>query len=179
MTTHQVPANHALLTKVLHWTIAPIVVFLFAIGLWMDGLDYYDAWYQKAPALHISVGVVFIALLVLRIINRLSTKFPPALPSHSKLERVLAKIGHFGLYALMCIMAISGYLLAGVEGQGVELFSLLTLPGLPVGDASFEDSLKEFHEICAFALIGLACIHIIAALKHAIFDKDSTLKRML
>ena len=37
---------------VLHWGVALVVFGLFALGLWMVGLDYYSAWRKDAPDLH-------------------------------------------------------------------------------------------------------------------------------
>jgi cytochrome b561 len=39
--------------------------------------------------------------------------------------------------------------------------------------------IKPFHELTAFALIGLAGLHIAAALKHQWIDRDGLINRML
>ncbi len=40
---------------VIHWGVALVVFGLFALGLWMVGLDYYSAWRKDAPDLHKSI----------------------------------------------------------------------------------------------------------------------------
>ena len=177
--SHSNNFNHySILTRVLHWLIAGIVVFLFALGLWMEDLDYYHAWYQKAPALHTSVGIVFIFFVVARIINRVLAQFPSALPTHSNIEKSLAKYTHWVIYVLLVVMAVSGYLLASLEGEDVSLFGLVSLPAIALSGSDVEDAIKEVHELCSFTLIGLAIAHAAAALKHHFIDKDVTLKRM-
>ncbi|WP_407639338.1 cytochrome b [Acidihalobacter yilgarnensis] len=37
----------------------------------------------------------------------------------------------------------------------------------------------EIHEILAFIIIALLVVHVLAALKHAFLDRDSTLLRIL
>jgi len=46
-------------------------------------------------------------------------------------------------------------------------------------DKEFAKLIKELHEISAFALVGLALLHIGAAMKHHFIDKDGLVSRML
>jgi len=46
----------------IHWLVALAVYGLFALGLWMVGLGYYDTWYHRAPELHKSIGILVFAL---------------------------------------------------------------------------------------------------------------------
>lgn len=43
----------------IHWLVALTVYGMFALGLWMVSLNYYDAWYHKAPEIHKSIGFIF------------------------------------------------------------------------------------------------------------------------
>ncbi len=42
-------AGYGWISIVLHWAVAVLMMALFALGLWMVELGYYDAWYQRAP----------------------------------------------------------------------------------------------------------------------------------
>jgi cytochrome b561 len=55
----------------------------------------------------------------------------------------------------------------------------LPLPDFVAVDKEFAKQIKELHEISAFALMGLALLHIGAALKHHFIDKDGLVSRML
>ena len=46
-------------------------------------------------------------------------------------------------------------------------------------DKALAEMIKPLHELSAFALMGLAGLHIAAALKHQWFDRDGLLERML
>ena len=48
----------------MHWGVALAVFGLFALGLWMVGLDYYSTWRKDAPDLHKSIGLVLLAVMV-------------------------------------------------------------------------------------------------------------------
>ncbi|MGQ7114697.1 cytochrome b, partial [Escherichia sp. TWPC-MK] len=50
------------------WLSAIIVYGMFALGLWMVTLSYYDGWYHKAPELHKSIGILLMMGLVIRVL---------------------------------------------------------------------------------------------------------------
>ena len=170
--------SYSVLTKIIHWTTALLVVVLFGLGLWMAGLNYYDSWYRTAPDLHISLGLCLLVLLIARIINRVTQPFPKSLPSHSRIEQISAKAAHHTLYLLLVVMVATGYFLAGIEGNGVGFFGLFKLPGIPTSGADLEDIFEQVHYFSAWGLVVIAGLHGLAALKHHFIDKDDTLRRM-
>ncbi len=44
--------RYGLISTLLHWLTAALVVGLFGFGLWMTSLSYYDPWYRTGPWLH-------------------------------------------------------------------------------------------------------------------------------
>lgn len=171
--------HYSLLAKSLHWLTAVLVIGLFALGLWMDGLSYSHPWYHKAPSLHMSFGIVLFLIVMIRIGYRAFTHYPEPLQSHKTWERVSAAWAHGVLYLCLLGMIVSGYLIATAEGDGIMVFDIFELPALFENIESLEDIVAEIHELLAFFIIGVATIHGAAALKHHFLDKDSTLKRML
>jgi len=71
------PARYGWVSMVLHWGVALVVFGLFALGLWMVGLDYYSAWRKEAPDLHKSIGITLFAIMLVRIVWRLVSPPPP------------------------------------------------------------------------------------------------------
>ena len=53
---------YGLVSVFLHWSMTLLIIGLFALGLWMVTLDYYDVWYHDAPQLHKSLGLLVAAL---------------------------------------------------------------------------------------------------------------------
>ena len=65
---------------------------MFALGLWMVTLSYYDGWYHKAPELHKSIGILLMMGLVIRVLWRVISPPPGPLPSYSPMTRLAAKL---------------------------------------------------------------------------------------
>ncbi|WNO11077.1 cytochrome b [Teredinibacter sp. KSP-S5-2] len=172
-------SSYGILSLIFHWVSAGMIITLFILGLWMMGLDYYDPWYRKGPDLHRSLGILFGAVLLARIIWRLSSQQPTPITTHKPWEKRLSKAVHVFLYLLMFTMIPTGYLITTAKGQSLEVFGLFEIPALITGIDQLEDYAGEFHEIIAFSLIGLAALHALAAVKHHFIDRDKTLLRML
>jgi cytochrome b561 len=163
----------------IHWLSALAVFGLFALGIWMTGLGYYDPWYHRAPDTHRSIGVLLLLLTTLRLLWRLIDGRPQELPEHLAWERVVAKIVHYAQYLLLFAVMISGYLISTADGRAISVFGWFELPATLYGIEGQEDSAGKVHLILAWSLVVLASMHAGAALKHHFIDRDRTLKRML
>ncbi|WP_458526784.1 cytochrome b [Onishia taeanensis] len=161
----------------LHWVSALAIIGLFALGWWMTDLGYYDSWYNLAPWWHRSIGILLFAATLARLAWRL-TGTTPALPG-ARLERLAAELGHLGLYVLLGVVLVSGYLISTADGRGISVFDWFEVPAL-VSDFPNQATLAgTVHWYAALALIGLAAVHMLAALKHHFIDRHDILVRML
>lgn len=163
----------------LHWLIAMGVIGLFALGLWMVDLGFYSPWYHDAPAIHKSIGVLFVGLMLFRLVWKLANPKTKAVAGQSKSVIFLAHSVHALLYLLVFGLGLSGYFISTAEGQPIEVFNWFSIPAFPLGIENQADIAGEIHLYIALTLIGLASLHALAALKHHFWDKDVTLKRML
>ena len=145
----------------------------------MTGLTYGSEWYRTAPALHKSVGVTLFAVMLLRVLWRWFTPNPMPLTTHSASERLLSRLGHGALYLGLFTVMVSGYLISTAEGRGISVFDLFEIPALMTGLPNQADLAGAVHFYVAWALVILAGLHGLAALKHHFIDRDATLKRML
>jgi len=161
----------------LHWAMAVAVFAMFALGLWMTDLNYYDSWYHRAPELHKGIGMLFLFLLLFRFGWRLGNTRPELMGLWW--EKLIALSVHRSHYMLMFIVALSGYLIPTAEGKGIDVFGLFLVPALFEFDKRQADMIGLLHLGAAWALMGLAAMHAAAALKHHFVDRDATLMRML
>lgn len=173
------PARYGWVSMVLHWGVALVVFGLFALGLWMVGLDYYSAWRKDAPDLHKSIGITLFAIMLVRIVWRLVSPPPPPLATYSRMTRIGAAFGHAFLYVGLFAVMIAGYLISTADGVGIPVFGLFEIPAVVSGLPDQADTAGWVHLYLAWVLVVFADLHGVAALKHHFIDRDATLARML
>ena len=185
--------------KVLHWLIAIGIFGMFALGWFMSDLPKeapkqiaYDlfnlgvyTWNlteEISPRtfyfnLHKSIGVTIFALILIRILWRITHRPPALLASYKAWERKLASSAHHLLYLLMVALPISGIVMATYSKYGIKWFGVPFIKGLD--NNPMRELFKEVHEIIGVIILLVIIVHIVGALKHKFIDKDDTLKRML
>ena len=171
--------NNHQLTRIIHWLSAVLIIGLLSSGIYMsDGHDYsfYD-W-------HKSFGVIALLLIALRIHHRRNNPWQSSAQG-TKHEQVVHLMHRFLIWACV-LMPISGIVYSGLSGHGVEVF------GIPLIFSNYNSAaeampynlwLSDFgklvHTYLGYTMAVLVTMHVLAALKHHIVDKDLTLKRML
>lgn len=182
---------------VLHWAIAAALVFMLPLGFVMhERAEHGDASQAVFAAfqLHKSIGLTILALTIVRLLWRLTHK-PPPLAAMPAWEKLAARAAHWGFYVLTLALPLSGWIYVSAgwsvhENQPLPVpthwFGLFQVPHLfDLPNASHE--LREetagtalaTHAVLAWAVIGLAAVHIAAALKHHFLDRDETLAHMV
>lgn len=172
-------SGYGLVTIILHWVCAPLIIFLFGLGVYMRGLDYYSPWYHRGPELHIALGLLVFALMFLRLLWRKGSKDPDAIPTISKPNLLAAKIVKVFLYACVFVICLSGYFITTAEGAGASFFELFSVPASVELSANNVDLMGAIHKYCAWGLMGVVILHAAAALFHHFVKRDKTLVRML
>lgn len=184
---------------ILHWLIALGIFAMFGIGWYMADLpkegakqlayDIFDwgiyTWQLSEEAsprtfyfnLHKSIGVTLFALIVIRVLWRLTHKPPALLASYKAIERKIATGAHHLLYLVMIALPLSGVIMAINSKYGIKWFGISFISGTDNKPA--RDFWVEVHEVIGVILLVIVIVHILGALKHKFIDKDETLSRML
>lgn len=162
----------------LHWLVAVAIVATFGLGLYMHELPF-SPDKLKLYSWHKWAGVSIFLLAVARIVWRLAHR-PPAPPaSMSAWQRRAAEGVHLLLYVLMLAVPLSGWLMSSAKGVPTVWFGVLPLPDVVGKDTALGDLLASVHKVLNFSMAGLVLIHVGAALKHHLVDRDEVLLRML
>lgn len=167
--------------QTLHWLIAGLIVVQFVLANLAEAAQ--DAgsllgaltWFAR----HKSVGMTILMLACMRLAWRLAHPAPPLPAAMPAWERVAARISHVLLYALLFAMPISGWLMSSSANFPVSWFGLFTWPDLVAADAGRKELFETVHEGQSKGLFALAVLHVAAALKHHIHDRDDVFVRML
>jgi cytochrome b561 len=81
------------------------------------------------------------------------------------------------LYAVLLVMPITGYMMAG-NGQSVPWFRLFNLPGF-AHDEALGMAADSIHVAGQFVLYSLIILHVAATAWHVAVRRDGLLDRML
>ena len=165
-------------SKWLHWLVAGSVLTMIPIGIAMGRV-------AKGPlqdtlyTLHKSFGILILALMIARLINRVVVGAPAPAPGLARWQRVVSSATHGLLYVLLILQAIGGWLANSAYGAPTPFFGLFELPALRGKDQAFAEQVFSSHRIFGFVIAALAAMHIAAALQHYFLVKDRVLQRML
>lgn len=160
--------------KLLHWLVAALILVQIPIGLLMPNIRRGEV--PGTPmSLHISLGVVILALIVLRLAWRLLHPVAPD-PGLQPWQRRASEALHWTLYALVLAATISGWGYASGRGWELSFFWSAPLPSL--GQSGAVRAIGRLHENLSWAVIVAAALHISAALVHRFVYKDRVMQRM-
>jgi cytochrome b561/polyisoprenoid-binding protein YceI len=159
----------------LHWTIAALLAFQIAVG-W--GLEDLGARGFHLYQWHKSVGMLILALTLVRVAVRLTKPRPPK--SEGGWQGALATGVHVGLYAFMLGAPLTGWALVSTAKVKVPtlLFGVLPLPHLPL-PASAHEWAENGHGLIAWIGIALFALHVAGALRHHFLMRDGLIWRMI
>ena len=162
----------------LHWLMALLIITLLALGYYMVDIpkgvpnraDYFN--------LHKSLGVLAIALILFRAGWRWKHPVPKLPDTFSGWTLTASKWTHKLLYICMVLQPLTGYLSSSFNKYGVKFFGV-ELPKWGWEDATLRDLFMKFHHVFAVLLIALILVHVLAAFKHLLVDRDGIFQRML
>ncbi len=141
-------------------------------------LDLPRATQNQLFTLHKGLGAVTLAVVLLRVLWRLFNK-PPGLPASVTAGQArVAGLVHFGLYALLLVMAASGYVRVVAGGFPIELLNAMGIPPLIGKNEWLAGVAKEVHALTKYGLIALIAVHVGAAVYHARVKRDGVVERM-
>lgn len=166
------------LSIALHWLTLLLIAAVYAVILLRENYPKGSDIREGLKTWHFMLGLTILALIVIRLIARLSRRSPPITPEPPAWQGLLAKATHFALYAFMLVMPVAGWVILSASGKAIPFFGL-ELPALVSQDKTLAGQVKEVHETLGtigYFLIGL---HALAALYHHYVVKDDTLRRML
>ncbi|QNA87553.1 cytochrome b [Massilia sp. Dwa41.01b] len=163
----------------LHWLIAVLIVATFTLGLVMTDIPGLTPTKLRYFSWHKWAGVTVLALAALRLLWRLR-RTPPAYPDPMiAWQRKAAGALHGLLYLLMFAVPLSGYFYSLSAGVPVVYFGLFPLPALIDADPALKPVLGALHYWLNMLLAGLVVLHVLAAFKHLLVDRDGVMQRML
>ena len=173
-----VPGQYSKPAVIVHWMIAILVLVALPLGYYMTELSLSPRKLQLI-SWHKWIGFTVLLLFIPRLVLRLTKPVPAPVDSMPGWQRAVASITHVALYLLIIAVPLTGWLMSSAKGFPVVYLGLVPLPDLVGKDEALGKLFKSTHEILTSGLMLLVALHIAAALKHHIIDRDETLVRMV
>lgn len=170
--------RYGALARGFHWVTAALVATAYLSTPSGSEQRAYSAAFDFTRQFHETIGMMVFAIVLLRVLWRLTDSSPeaPPMPPWMKLA---AKLVHWGLYALLVAIPVTGFLGAWWEGHAVTLLAGITFaPALALAH-DLGLTVTDIHTYLGDAIIWLAGAHAVAALFHHFILRDGVLLSML
>lgn len=160
---------------IIHWLTLALLLLAWYLGDMLVA-----ARIEKAAPLlgyfaHALLGMSILMLTALRLIYRGEDGTPP-LPGNSLLEMVGRGV-HFGLYTLLILLSISGFMVLLTSAVGLALVTgdTIVLPSEYTGPSLIPHLV---HEVLVYVLIAVVAVHMLGAARHQFIIRDGLMRRM-
>lgn len=172
-------ARYSTVAIALHWIIAALIVLQVALAGRME---------ERTPEafavaqLHKSVGITVLLLSLARLAWRLMHRAPPEPAGLAAWERRLAGAVHWGFYAVMILMPVTGWIMVSTSRFAVPtvLFGMVPWPHIlglaelaPAAKTAWHAAGEAAHHWIIKGAYVLAALHVAGALKHHLLDREA------
>jgi cytochrome b561 len=167
--------EYGIISKLLHWLSAILLLIQIPLGFYLVGLDFGEERIT-IENIHVLVGLGIFYVVIFRLLNNLINPVPKLGPATFLGQRLIAKLNHLLLYIAILSITISGILKKLFNGESLVIF----FKKIKIED-NFElaDQFYNIHILSNYALIGLVVLHISAVIIHKLFFKENLLKKIL
>jgi cytochrome b561 len=164
--------------RLMHWLMAVLVLLTIPAGIAMvqPGLD--RATQNTLFVFHKNVGVLLLILIFLRLAVRLRHRPAPLPADLPSWQHRAAGLSHLGLYTLLVVVPVAGYVRVKAGGFPIESLDGLGVPALVPRSDALAEAAKALHLGGGLALGALIALHIAAAAHHGILRRDGVFSRM-
>jgi cytochrome b561 len=169
--------GYGVVSRMFHWVTVLLVAVMIPVGLIMT---------QEIPRsvqdplfiVHKGLGPVVLVLVLLRLGWRLAHAPPPLPADIPTIQRLAADAVHAGLYVLLIVMGVSGYIRVTTGGFPIEFLNALGIPPLFSKDEAVSKIAEAVHATAKSVLLALIAMHVAAAAYHGIVRRDGVFSRM-
>jgi cytochrome b561 len=167
------------IAMLMHWLVALLIIAAFSLGVTMVDIPGLSPTKLKYFSWHKWLGITVLGLACLRLVWRLTHATPPYPRTMPGWQRTAAHAMHGLLYALIFAVPLSGYFYSLAAGVPVVYLGVLPLPVLIDPNPELKSALKQVHYALNMTLLSGFVLHVLAAFKHQLIDRDGLFKRML
>ena len=167
--------EYGVISKVLHWLSAILLLVQIPLGFYLVDLDFGEERISLEN-IHVILGLIIFYIVIIRLVNKILNPTPKLDPSIFKGQVFLAKMNHILLYLAILSITISGILKKLFNGESLVIF----FKEIQIKE-NFElaDQFYNIHIFSNYVILFLIVIHLVAVIVHKLFFKDNLLKKIL
>jgi len=179
-TTHRRRERWGASIVVLHWVTAACVIAVLETGWQLRALMGDLGPYTMSLRVHASLGVLLLAVTLVRVVARLVARRPSA-QTGGRLRRVSAGSVQAALYLTLLALVATGIVAAAPRPfmPTVQLFGAWPLPKIASVPPDMMRSMPRIHATLTWLLLGLVGLHVAAAIYGTLVAGERTIFRML
>lgn len=166
------------MSRINHWLSFLLFSSVLIVGFTLAYGDLDRATRGPIMNMHKATGTVLLLFAAWRVSWRLREGFIPAAPGTPAWQAVASRSVHWGMLVAMLLMPLSGIFMSLTGGRAIDIYGLFSIPAI-MENRDLASLLRQVHGLTGWVLTGLIGVHVLAALKHALIDRDGTLGRML
>ena len=167
--------EYGIISKVLHWLSAIILLIQIPLGFYLVDLDF-NEMRLTIENIHVIVGLSIFYLTLLRLLYKIFNPTPSLSNSIFPGQRQIAKLNHILLYVAILTIASSGILKKLFNGEILNLFFF----NVEIRDNyDLAELFYDVHIFGNYSLILLISLHILAVIIHKSLFKENLLRKML
>jgi cytochrome b561 len=161
-------------SRILHWLSAVLIFAALLIGFTMVNAI---GSYAALVAVHMTIGVTILVIVIVRIINRFTAKPPNWPPTIGRIEGMIISNSERLMYLLLLFQPIVGWAMVSATGRSAVVFGV-PLPRIAPFDDGLFFALRQTHSVLAYLLVIVIAAHVSGVLLHTVALRDGILSRM-
>jgi cytochrome b561 len=169
--------NFGSIAKFFHWIIALLVIFMIPLGFCMSLAS--GSIFGFLISIHKSCGLTLLFLVILAYLWRLINKRPKFTADTPVWQAKTANRVQSAMYLFLFLQTLSGWIMSTAAGHVPNFWWIVKIPAPWVSVNKTTSKVCGFiHHYSAWILVGLICLHILAALYHWWIRRDGVFQRM-
>lgn len=166
----------------LHWIAAVGVIWLYFLGENIEHANEDGLAREEVRAIvdyHVSIAMIFIVFLAARVLWHLMQKQPAKPKQHPALS-ILAYAVQWGFLIMIAIQIVTGPLIEWSAMRPLRIFNIVSIPSPFSARIDWlHEGGETVHKLASNMFWPLIALHVGAALKHLVFDRDGSFQRIL
>ncbi|MDG7056189.1 MAG: cytochrome b [Wolbachia endosymbiont of Meromenopon meropis] len=164
--------------RIIHWLMATFLIGMFYSGFYMKRLPVNNELKFTMYTIHKICGITVFEFAIIRVFFRIFTCTPQFSAGLSRFEITMIKVVHFVLYILMILVPLSGYVMSSASGARIK-YLFFHIPLLISKNKELANAASTLHAILAYFIMFFTVLHVLAALKHTLMDKQNIFRRIV